>query len=301
MEKEIYFYSNSIKLPGTISFPEDLPPEKGWPAVILSHGYGASREEFGDFIMLSGFLRSIKIAALRFDFSGCGRSDFLPGRMLCGSQWIDDLKNAVSFLSVYPNIDRQRICMLGESMGAAAAISAAADDRRVKIVISLSAIADGFEWVKNNWLKNKNKREFNSFLNTLEEDGRREAAYRSSNLVRMSDALAYEKRYTDLIEEIRKVFDDRSFTYYIQYASISSIFSLKPLKVVKKIAPRPLLILAGKKDEIVPCEKNSQKLFKRAGTVKKMIVYDEGDHGLFGGPAKEDALGQISEWLTKYL
>jgi len=41
----------------------------------------------------------------------------------------------------------------------------------------------------------------------------------------MSDALAYKKRYLELIEEIRKAFNDRNFTYFIQYASVASVMS----------------------------------------------------------------------------
>ena len=88
----------------------------------------------------------------------------------------------------------------------------------------------------------------------------------------MPDALAYKKRYLDLIEEMRKVFDDRNFTYYIQYSSVSSIMQMKPIEAVKAISPRPLLLLAGKKDGIVPWRENSQKLYENAGEVKKIVA-----------------------------
>ena len=301
MEKNIYFYSDSVRISGTLKIPEITGGKSLFPAVVLSHGYGASREEFGDFLFLSDFLNSLGIAVLIFDYRGCGKTAYPLGRMLCSSHWQQDLKNAVSFLGCCSSIDNKRICIIGESMGAATAILAAADDSRVKCVIAMSPIADGYEWIKQNWTENKGIEEFHNFLQEVEEDKKRETVYGQSNLVKMSEAMAYKQKYLDLIEDIHKSFDDYSFTYFVQLASISSILEMKPAEHIKKIAPRPVFIMAGKKDGIVPWELNAQKLYDNAGKLKKITVFDEGDHGLLAEPVKENAIAEISGWLKKYL
>ncbi len=301
MDRNVLFYSNGVKLPGKVSIPEKKNGEKRFPVAVLSHGYGASKDEFGDFLILSDILNDIGVAVFRFDYSGCGYSDYQPGRMLCGDEWNEDLKNAISFISNYCCIDSGKICLIGESMGASIAINTAAEDRRVKCVIALSPIADGYEWIRQNWIKNKSAKEFESFLKEIELDNERESIYGQSNLLKMSDALAYEKSYLDLIEEIHRNFDDRDFSYYVQYASVASIFSLKPVELVRKIAPRPLLLLAGEDDGIVPWRKNSKKLYEAAGEIKKLVVYKEGDHGLLAEPTKSRTISEIADWLKKYL
>ena len=301
MDKDVFFYSNSFKLTGKISMPESKPKNTGFPVVILSHGYGASKEEFGDFLILSGLLNDMGVAVLRFDFRGCGNSDYQLGRMLCSSEWKQDLENAVSFISDFPGVDAEKICLIGESMGASIAILAAAEDMRVKCVIALSPIADGFVWLRDNWIKNKSSKGFEILLKEIEKDRQREAVYGQSNLLRMSDALAYEQKYLDIIEELRKNFNDREFTYYVQYASIASILTMRPLEVIKRISPRPLMLMAGKNDGIVPWEKNASKLYKIAGEIKKLVVYDEGDHGLMAEPTRTETFKEISEWISKYL
>jgi len=302
MEKEVVFYSNKVKLNGRVCMPEDdAPGNAGFPVAVLAHGYGASKDEFGDFRLLSGILNEIGVATLMFDFRGCGDSGHQLGRMLCNSEWVEDLNNAVSFICSFKGIDKNRVGLIGESMGASVAILSAALDMRVKCAIALSPIANGYEWASQNWIENKGIKEFELFLEELSEDKKREAIYGQSNLLKMSDALAYKKRYLDLIEEIRKVFDDRNFAYYIQYASIASVMLMKPIEAVKKISPRPLLLLAGKSDGIVPWDNNSLKLYEKAGEIKKIVTYDNGDHGLLAEPTKADVIKEIKEWLDRYL
>jgi len=306
MEKEVVFYSSKVKLHGRVCMPDGdtgnaASGKSGFPVAVLAHGYGASKDEFGDFKLLSGILNEIGVAALMFDFRGCGDSGLQLGRMLCSSEWVEDLNNAVSFISGLDGIDKNRICLIGESMGASVAILSAALDIRVKCAVALSPIANGYEWVRQNWIENKSIKEFESFLEELSEDKKREAIYGQSNLVKMSDALAYKKRYLELIEEIRKVFDDRHFAYYIQYASVASVMLMKPIEAVEKISPRPLLLLAGKNDGIVPWENNSLKLYENACEIKKIVAYENGDHGLLAEPTRLDAIKEITDWLDRYL
>ncbi len=301
MEKNIYFYSDSTRISGTLKMPETAIGNGLFPAVVLSHGYGASREEFGDFLFLSDFLNSLGIAVLLFDYRGCGQTEYPLGRMLCSTHWQQDLKNAVSFLCGCNSIDNKRICLLGESMGASTAILAAADDSRVKCAIAMSPIADGYAWIRQNWSESKGSEEFYKFIQEVKDDKNRETVYGQSNLVKMSEAMAYKQKYLDLIEEIHKSFDDYNFTYFVQLASIASILEMKPAEHIKKIAPRPVLIMAGKEDGIVPWELNAQKLYDNAGEVKKISMFDRGDHGLLAEPVKAGTVSEISDWLKKYL
>ncbi|MDD3520291.1 MAG: alpha/beta fold hydrolase [Actinomycetota bacterium] len=301
MEKEICFYSDGFKITGTLCFPDKSSEDKKYPIVIMSHGYGAGRNEFGDFIFLAKELAEEGFASLRFDCRGCGYSQYPLGRMLCATDWRQDLISAIYFCSSYPGIDEKRIGLFGESMGGANVIAASSLEKISKCVVALSPIADGFEWLKNNWSRNRGMDEFKEFLNIIEEDNRRQAAYGKSNLIKMKDALNYEQRYLDLVDTLKNSFTDREFTYYVELASVNSIMHLKPLDVVDRISPKPLLLMAGKKDKIVPWEEHSRPLFEKAGNIKKLEVFDYGEHGLLAEPTEVEALACITEWYRKYL
>lgn len=301
MEKEVYFYSNGVKLYGTFAIPQYLNKNKEAPIVIMSHGYGASQNEFGDFVYLAQKLQETGIASFRFDNRGCGKSEYPLGRMLCCTEWREDLISAVYYVSSFPGIDAGKIGLFGESIGGANVIQAGGSENISKCIVALSVVSDGFKWIKGNWLRNKSEKEFNEFLKIVNEDSIRKSIYGKSNLIKMSDALSYPQRYLDLIETLNKNFEDKEFTYYVEIASIASIFQLRPIDFADKISPKPLLLMAGRKDGIVPWEENSKLLFEKAKEIKEFKLFENGDHGLLAEPTKSGATRMILDWFKKYL
>lgn len=269
MEKQAYFYSGGIRLTGIFTIPEFLDKNKKAPLVVMSHGYGASADEFGDYVFLAQKLQESGIASFRFNNRGCGKSEYPLGRMLCATEWKDDLISSVYFVSSFPGIDADKIGLFGESMGGANVIHAGALENISKCIVALSAISDGYNFVKGNWLRNKSEAEFKEFLKLIDEDHKRESVYGKSNLIKMSEAMAYPRRYLELIEALNNTAQDNEFTYYVEIASIASIFQLKPIEFADKLSPKPLLLMAGAKDGAVPWEENSQLLFEKAKANKK--------------------------------
>ena len=76
--------------------------------------------------------------SLVFNFRGCGPSQGnidMPG-------WTHDLEAAIDFLHMLPEVDRNKIYLLGSSGGAAACIYAAAHNKRVSAVATLACPAE---------------------------------------------------------------------------------------------------------------------------------------------------------------
>jgi uncharacterized protein len=300
MEKEINFYSSGFELNGILSIPEKVQHNK-IPAVVFSHGYGSGRDELGSYILISEYLNKIGFATFRFDMRGSGYSKYIPGKKLCSTEWKEDLKSAVYFISSYPGIDDNRIGVLGESMGGAIVIQAAAECSKIKCIIALAPIADGYDLLKQNWLANRSEKDYRNFIEELEEDRTRRTKYGSSNLINLSYALAYSKKSTEVVDSIKETVDDKLFSYYLRYESVDSLIALKPVKFIEEIAPRPILILAGEKDDIVPYERHAKLLFKKAREKKEIIIFKEGDHLLLKGSLKEEVLNIIEKWFLEYL
>jgi len=301
MEKEAYFYSGGIRLTGIFTIPEFLDKNKKAPLIVMSHGYGASADEFGDYVFLAQKLQEAGIASFRFSNRGCGKSEYPLGRMLCATEWKDDLISAVYFVSAFPGIDSDKIGLFGESMGGANVIHAGALENISKCIVSLSAISDGYNFIRGNWIRNKSESEFKEFLKIIEEDRIRESVYGKSNLIKMSEVTSYPKRYLELIETLKRSIQGNEFTYYVEIASIASIFQLKPIDFVDKISPKPLLLMAGAKDGAVPWEENSKLLYEKAKEIKEFKLFENGEHGLLSEPTKIESIRLIIEWFKKYL
>src|ERR1700691_3988839 len=114
-----------------------LPSTNGQrlPAVIGLHGSGgghASMTEPASLLAGQGFA----VYVLHyFDRTGAARIDGLPAIFRHYPAWMKTLWDAVSFVAVQPQVDPERIGLLGFSLGAYLALSAAGIDSRVKAVV----------------------------------------------------------------------------------------------------------------------------------------------------------------------
>ncbi|MCC3765920.1 alpha/beta fold hydrolase [Glycomyces sp. TRM65418] len=106
-----------------------LPPPAGSPApaLVLCHGFGGNRAEFGyTFVRLADRLAERGVAAYRFDFAGCGDSDGDFADLTVS----DQVSQAVAILDAvggHPAVDGERISLLGMSLGGLTASLAAAE------------------------------------------------------------------------------------------------------------------------------------------------------------------------------
>lgn len=105
-------------------------------AVVLCHGYPANRSDVLDLIPP---LHRAGFHVLAFDFRAMGESE---GRICTlGREEPEDVRAAVAYLRAHPDVDPERVGVLGISMGAACALMAAARDPGIRAVVADSAFA----------------------------------------------------------------------------------------------------------------------------------------------------------------
>jgi uncharacterized protein len=112
--------------PYWIWLPDSPPP---WPGMVICHGAGSRKENHGDFgraCAASGW------AAVAFDQRGHGESgdDMRPGA-------IDDVAEMARFLARRDEVDAERVCVRGSSMGGFFAIWGAAQSPDLAGVIAI--------------------------------------------------------------------------------------------------------------------------------------------------------------------
>lgn len=116
-------------------------------AVVLAHGAGSTRSGVLDQAVV---LARHGYGVLLFDARGHGRSD---GRAMdFGWYGNEDIVAAVSFLAVRPDVDGERIGVVGLSMGGEEALGAAAADGRIQAVVAEGAghrQADDKAWLSD--------------------------------------------------------------------------------------------------------------------------------------------------------
>ena len=106
------------------------------PAVILVHGWGRNAERMLPYIAI---LRPMGYHLLAFDARHHGESDRDGHASM--KKFSEDIRAALEFLVGKPEVDADRVGVLGLSIGASAAIHAAAHDARLRAVVTVGAFA----------------------------------------------------------------------------------------------------------------------------------------------------------------
>lgn len=70
---------------------------------------------------------------------------------------------------------------------------------------------------------------------------------------------------------------------------------LNPLKWAEKISPRPVLIIHGAQDDLIPV-KNAYELYEKAKEPKKILIFENTDHVIRNN---EDAMNTVADWIVK--
>ncbi|MBR0398847.1 MAG: alpha/beta fold hydrolase [Eubacterium sp.] len=142
MMKQVCFNNRGETVFGYAHLPAGSAPA---PALILCHGFtGACHEGSRLYVDFAKEASAHGFYVLRFDFIGSGSSeaDFAENTHLSG--WVSDLLAAVTFVQNQPEVDPERIGMLGISFGGGTVLTAGIDER-IKAVAAWAPVVNGEE------------------------------------------------------------------------------------------------------------------------------------------------------------
>jgi dipeptidyl aminopeptidase/acylaminoacyl peptidase len=144
--ESVELFNNDQKLFGVMHRP--LNKEKV-PAVLICHGLAGHKVgKHRMYVGLSECLAKLGIASLRIDFRGSGDSEG-PFSEMTYSTEVNDAVLALNFLSNHPQVDKERIGILGRSFGGAVAIKASETFKKVKSIALWASIFDVSQWEKS--------------------------------------------------------------------------------------------------------------------------------------------------------
>ncbi len=227
-----------------------FPAAAPGPGIVICHGFQTGRRE-GTPLALA--LRERGYNVLVFDFRAHGESE---GRWTsCGVLETLDLEGAVRYLMARPEVRGESVGVVGFSMGAAVAITAAARMREIGAVVADSSFA--------------------TFRSALQTGFKTIWGLPSFPLGALS--LWFGERLVGVCAA-----DNR------------------PVEVVGRLSPRPLLIVHGERDRIVSL-READLLFEAAREPKELWIVPGMDHV----QAKEHDLpayvDRLDDFLTRWL
>jgi fermentation-respiration switch protein FrsA (DUF1100 family) len=247
MRQDITFVSGGLKLAGHFYTPDG--GSGPWPAIVVGHpGSGVKEQAAG---VYAERLSRAGFAALAFDAAFQGESEGTPRGLEDPAHRVEDIKAAVSFLLLRGEVDAERVGALGICASGGYAIAAAAADHRIKAVATVSAVDLG--------------RQFRLGADGTQDpaviQGMLDAAAAARTAEARGEGTSVFRLFPDSEEEARAGGSHLSegWEYYrtgrarhprsaetMPWASVDRIVQFDTFLFVALIAPRPLLMIAGR-------------------------------------------------------
>lgn len=116
------------------------------PAVVLCHGLASNKcGRYRFYVHLAERLASMGIAALRFDFRGCGDSEGDFSQVTLTSQ-VEDTCAALAELKNHSKVDTSRLGIFGRSFGGLVALLTAQRTKAFQSAAVCAAVFNGDSW-----------------------------------------------------------------------------------------------------------------------------------------------------------
>ena len=285
MQETLTFESDGLKLSAVLHVP-DGHGGRPLPALVVLHGFVGSKDESHAQIQAQ-MLEDFGYAALRFDFRCCGESEGERGQVRCFDQ-VADAKNALTFLARRPEVDPERIGVIGHSFGAAVAVYAAGVDDRFACCISSCGWGHGERKFRGQHPTPEAWARFAGLLDKGREHKRRTGG---SMWISRFDAVP-------IPEHLRNNLSPKAIME-IPVETAWSMYNFRAEDVVADIAPRPVLFFHTANDAVTPTEQSIRMFEKAGGSAELMLIAGTSHFPL----APEDAprtMTMIKSWLDKF-
>lgn len=260
--QDISFDADGTTLRGWYFRPAGPGP---WPGVLLSHGFSAlkemSLERYAEVFCDAG------LACVVYDHRNLGSSDGEPRGEIDPWRQVLDTRHALSYLRRCEGVDPERIGLWGTSYAGGHAIVVAAQDRRVKCVVSQVMTIDGGEAAR--------RRLTSAALEALSERVAADLDGRSRGLpgARVPVCEPGSDSYRYLVE----AFPDAGHPNEITLLSRDLAMGYKPGLFIEQVAPTPLLMILAGADTLTPVDMQ-KAAFERAGNPKRLLVLEGASH-----------------------
>jgi hypothetical protein len=292
--QKIGFFSEGHRLDGLLYSPRDMAAGERRPGVVLLVGYTYLKT-----MVMPDIAKALNAAgyvALVFDYRGFGDSAG-PRHRLIPLEQVADARAALTFLADQPHVDPARLAVAGISLGGAHAITTAALDRRVQAAIALEPPGDGERWLRSlrrHW-------EWRAFQDQLARDRSERARTGASARVDPMEIAVPDPDSRAFLEMVAGEFPQ--MVCQLPLESADALIEYSPEALASRIAPRPLLLVHGEADRLVPVEESRSIAALAGGGCRLEVIPGMGhfDWVLPGSPGFRRVADLVVEFLHEVL
>lgn len=299
MRRDVMFISQGVRCTGWLYVPDTLAEGEGAPAIVMANALTAVKE-----IVLPNYAERFAAAGfvvLAFDYRYLGASEAEPRGQIFPHEQVDDLRNAISWLSTQPEVDADRIGLWGVSLGGAHAISLAPFDRRIKAAVATvpsmrttdaltrSLGSEGLEQMMG-WLNHDRAMRYQAGAPTYIK-----AVSDGSEPALMPSLEAYQY-YTQAGRTIAPNWRNQTTV-----ETVEKILEHDPTSHIHLISPTPLCVVVAEHDQALPTDL-TVAAFERAQEPKKLLMLPCGHTDVYDKePWVSQSANTAIDWFKQHL
>jgi dipeptidyl aminopeptidase/acylaminoacyl peptidase len=159
VDSVVSFQSDGLREYALMSIPDGPRPARGWPVVIINHGYSDPATYQTDGSPYSQFVAAFAHAGymvLKPDYRGHGQSQGVASGGHLSPVYAYDLLNLVSTLRADSRVDATRIGLLGHSMGGDEVLRALVVSKDIRAAVFLAGVVGSMYDIFYNWPQPQN-------------------------------------------------------------------------------------------------------------------------------------------------
>ena len=265
----------------------------------MAHGVGATKDMFLE--PIARRFADAGFAVLLFDYRSFGTSGGEPRQRVFPRDQIEDYRSALTWLSLQPQVDPDRLGIWGTSFGGGTVLHVAAFEPRVKAVVSQVGAMDLYQITRGSM----GAEQFAGLEQLIIQERVRHAT--EGGEVYIADigqpggdlALQTDQESWDFAHEAASP----TWRNQVTVSSFEAILEHVPAKSIDLIAPRPLLMILAKDDTISRSDL-IRAAFARAGEPKRLLEVEGGHYSVYPwsrGQSADQAGQAAAEWFVEHL
>jgi fermentation-respiration switch protein FrsA (DUF1100 family) len=298
MRQDVTFLSHRFNCAGWLYIPDDLLTGERRPAIVMAHGFSGVKEmyldAFAEVFVAAGFV------TLVFDYRYQGASEGEPRGRIIPFKQHEDYRNAITWVSLRPEVDPSRIGVWGTSYSGAHVLHLAAFDKRIKAAVAQVPLVNGMQNAQRLFRPDV----LAQFIETLAQD--RILRY-TQGTINYMPVVAPEGQPSvlptpDSYEWFTKTAETRAPNWRneVSLESIEKFLEYNPAANIHLIAPTPLLMVVASHDTLTPTDL-ALEAYQLAREPKSLAIVKGPHFGAYTDPGFSQSAPPAADWFTRHL
>ena len=301
--RAVTFPNGPWKMAGNLYMPKGAEEGKAYPAIIAVHPGGGVKEQTSG--LYAKRMAERGFVTLAFDASHQGESEGMPRYLEDPAQRVEDIRSAVDYLTTLPQVDKDKIGLIGICAGGGYSVSAAQTEHRIKAVATASGVDIGTTF-RRGW---NGKGALEDQLKTLDAIAKQRTAEAGGAAPQFTQYVPEQDEITADTEPDMK----EASEYYrtprgqhpnaankVLFRSFDKVLAFNAFAQIDTLLTQPVLFIAGTK---AGSRWQSEMAYERATGPKELFLIEGATHmDLYDIPKYVDqAVEKMDQFFRQHL